>query len=178
MFSKKPSIHIVFITTLYLLVNKIRKEGLMSIEMDVECPEDERSQFARAPELLKYPLHLEFMRDVLRVMVSGNLSPEQLGVFAATAKKAYMEADGKDESLWDCIWAILYACLQGNAPQIAADFGRQAIPPKLRPSFNELEDLLKEARRSHQQKTQRPELSDSQSLVQAVDGLFARMARA
>lgn len=177
MFSKKPSIHIAFIITLYLLTDKVRKEGLMSIECDVECPEDEHSLFARAPELLKYPLHLEFMRDVLRVMVSGNLSPEQLSIFAATAKKAYMEADGKDESLWDCIWAMLYACLQGNAPQIAAEFGRQAIPPKLRPSFNDLEVLLKEARRS-QQKTQRPELNDSQSLAQAVDGLFARMAGA
>lgn len=178
MFSKKPSIHVVFITTLYLLSNKVRKEGLLAIEMDVECPEDEHSLFARAPELFKYPLHLEFMRDVLRVMLSGNLSPEQLGVFVATAKKSYMEADGKDESLWDCIWAMLYAYLQGNAPQIIAEFGRQAVPPKLRPTFNELEDMLKEARHAYQQKTQRLDLSDSQSLAQAIEELFAGMAGA
>ena len=175
MFSKKPTIHIAFITTLYLLTNKIRREGLMSIEMDVESPEAEHSVFARTPELFKYPLHLEFIRDVLRVMVCGNLSPQQLGFFAATAKKSYMEADGKDESLWDCIWAMLYACLEGNAPQIIAEFGRQAIPAKQRPSFNELEDTLKEARRALQQKSQRPDLSDSQSLAQAVDALFAGM---
>ncbi len=58
---------------LYEILAKIRKEGLMSIEGDVETPES-------SPLFSKYPLvhsdhHvIEFMADYLRIMVGGNLN--------------------------------------------------------------------------------------------------------
>jgi chemotaxis protein MotA len=58
---------------LYEILAKIRKEGLMSIEGDVETPES-------SPLFSKYPLvhsdhHVvEFMADYLRIMVGGNLN--------------------------------------------------------------------------------------------------------
>lgn len=62
---------------LYDILNKIRKEGLMAIERDVEKP-------AASPLFAKYPRlvgdhHLvEFLTDYLRLMVSGNLNPLEI----------------------------------------------------------------------------------------------------
>lgn len=62
---------------LYELLSKVRKEGLMSIEGDVESPEE-------SPIFVKYPtvLHdhhaIEFMTDYLRIMVSGNLNAMEI----------------------------------------------------------------------------------------------------
>ncbi|MGA2552840.1 MAG: flagellar motor stator protein MotA [Burkholderiaceae bacterium] len=62
---------------LYDILTKTRKEGLMSIEGDVESPE-------QSPLFQKYPKinadhHLvEFLTDYLRIMVSGNLNPFEI----------------------------------------------------------------------------------------------------
>lgn len=58
---------------LYELLTKIRKEGLMSVESDVDSPEN-------SPLFLKYPTimsdhHIvEFLTDYLRLMVSGSMN--------------------------------------------------------------------------------------------------------
>jgi len=62
---------------LYELLNKIRKEGLMSIERDVEAP-DESPLFAKYPSLLSDHHLVEFITDYLRLMVSGNLNPMEI----------------------------------------------------------------------------------------------------
>ncbi len=62
---------------LYDILQKIRKEGLMAIEGDVEKPES-------SPIFQKYPSigndhHVvEFITDYLRVMVTGNLNPHEI----------------------------------------------------------------------------------------------------
>ena len=62
---------------LYDILQKARKEGLMSIENDVEAPHD-------SPLFQKYPTvgsdhHVvEFMTDYLRMMVSGNLNAHEI----------------------------------------------------------------------------------------------------
>lgn len=62
---------------LYDLLQKARKEGLMSIEGDIEKPQD-------SPIFQKYPTvgadhHLvEFITDYLRMMVSGNLNAHEI----------------------------------------------------------------------------------------------------
>ena len=62
---------------LYEILTKARKEGLMSIEGDVESPHD-------SPIFSKYAVighdhHLvEFITDYLRMMVSGNLNPHEI----------------------------------------------------------------------------------------------------
>jgi chemotaxis protein MotA len=62
---------------LYELLGKIRKEGLMSIEGDVENPE-ESPLFAKYPKVLHDHHVIEFITDYLRIMVSGNLNAMEL----------------------------------------------------------------------------------------------------
>jgi chemotaxis protein MotA len=62
---------------LYELLGKVRKEGLMSIENDVENPE-ESPIFAKYPTVLADHHTVEFMTDYLRIMVSGNLNAMEI----------------------------------------------------------------------------------------------------
>jgi len=62
---------------LYELLGKVRKEGLMSIENDVENPNDS-PLFAKYPTVLADHHVVEFMTDYLRVMVSGNLNAMEI----------------------------------------------------------------------------------------------------
>lgn len=62
---------------LYELLGKVRKEGLMSIEGDVEEPEDSPI-FSKYPQVLQDHHAIEFMTDYLRIMVSGNLNSMEI----------------------------------------------------------------------------------------------------
>ncbi len=62
---------------LFQILTKVRKEGLMSIEKDVENP-GESPLFANYPQLLADHHLLEFLTDYLRLMVSGNLNPLEI----------------------------------------------------------------------------------------------------
>ena len=58
---------------LYDILAKVRKEGLMTIEGDVENPE-QSPLFGRYPNVLHDHHVLEFLTDYLRLMVGGNLN--------------------------------------------------------------------------------------------------------
>ena len=58
---------------LFELLGKVRKEGLMSIENDVENPEASPI-FGKYPEVLHDHHVTEFITDYLRMMVGGNLN--------------------------------------------------------------------------------------------------------
>ncbi|QGZ38779.1 chemotaxis protein MotA [Pseudoduganella flava] len=62
---------------LFELLTKIRKEGLMSIENDVDNPY-ESPVFTRYPLIMQDHLILEFITDYLRLMVSGNMDAFQI----------------------------------------------------------------------------------------------------
>jgi len=62
---------------LYELLSKVRKEGLMSIENDVEEPH-ESPLFAKYPKITADHHVIEFMTDYLRIMVSGNLNAMEI----------------------------------------------------------------------------------------------------
>ncbi len=62
---------------LYELLGKVRKEGLMSIEGDVEQPH-ESPIFAKYPKILHDHHVVEFITDYLRIMVSGNLNAMEI----------------------------------------------------------------------------------------------------
>jgi chemotaxis protein MotA len=62
---------------LFEILVKVRKEGLMSIERDVDAP-GASALFNRFPELLADHHLIEFLSDYLRLMVSGNLNPIEI----------------------------------------------------------------------------------------------------
>ncbi|AUM13626.1 flagellar motor stator protein MotA [Ketobacter alkanivorans] len=65
------------LSLLYELFNKARRNGLMSIEEDVEEP-DQSDIFERYPRITEEHLLLEFICDYLRIISSGNLSAFEL----------------------------------------------------------------------------------------------------
>lgn len=62
---------------LFEILTKIRKDGLMSIENDIEDPEAS-ALFAKYPNILHDHHLVEFMCDYLRLMVSGNMDAFQV----------------------------------------------------------------------------------------------------
>src|SRR3546814_12662761 len=58
---------------LYVLLNKARRDGLMSIESDIEEPESSPI-FADYPRILRDKNLMEFITDYMRLMISGNMS--------------------------------------------------------------------------------------------------------
>jgi chemotaxis protein MotA len=62
---------------LYDILQKARKDGLMSIEKDVESPADS-PLFQKYPKLGSDHHIVEFMTDYLRMMVSGNLNAHEI----------------------------------------------------------------------------------------------------
>jgi len=70
-FSK--ALYLELLSLLYDILAKVRKEGLMSIESDVEAP-DQSPIFTKYPKILADHHAIEFMTDYLRIMVGGNLN--------------------------------------------------------------------------------------------------------
>ncbi|KAF4530852.1 hypothetical protein B566_EDAN018885 [Ephemera danica] len=64
-------------TLLYDILSKVRKEGLMSIEADVDDPENSPI-FSKYPKILADHHAVEFMTDYLRLMVGGNLNSMEI----------------------------------------------------------------------------------------------------
>ena len=59
------------------VLSKVRKEGLMSIEGDIEVPE-QSPVFSKYPAVLADHHIVEFITDYLRLMVSGNMDAFQI----------------------------------------------------------------------------------------------------
>ncbi len=62
---------------LYEILQKVRKEGLMSIEKDVEDPHNS-ALFKKYPNVGHDHHVIEFVTDYLRMMVSGNLNAHEI----------------------------------------------------------------------------------------------------
>lgn len=62
---------------LYEVLNKSRREGMMSIEVDIEEPL-ESPIFSKYPAILKDKHMTEFICDYLRIMSTGNMAPHEL----------------------------------------------------------------------------------------------------
>jgi chemotaxis protein MotA len=59
---------------MYLFLNKVRKEGLLSVEMDVEKPE-ESAIFKNFPDFLNDHHARSFVCDTLRTAITGGVEP-------------------------------------------------------------------------------------------------------
>ncbi|MEO8006251.1 MAG: flagellar motor stator protein MotA [Betaproteobacteria bacterium] len=204
---------------LYEILAKVRKEGLMSVESDVENP-GESPIFSKYPKILADHHAVEFLTDYLRLMVSGNLNafeienlmdneiethhsegelpvhiiqkmgdglpafgivaavmgvvhtmesvgipPAELGMLIAHALVGTFLgillaygfigplSDLLEQKLTEaskpleCIKVTLLASLNGYAPALAVEFGRKVLYSTERPSFLELEEHVKQAKK-------------------------------
>ncbi|MDD2663344.1 MAG: flagellar motor stator protein MotA [Dechloromonas sp.] len=69
--------YIDVLALLFEILAKVRKEGLMSIEGDIENPEASPI-FSKYPEIAGDHHVMEFMTDYLRMMVGGNLNTVEI----------------------------------------------------------------------------------------------------
>jgi len=70
-FSK--ALYLELFALLYEILAKVRKEGLMAIESDVDTPH-ESPVFSKYPKIVSDHHVVEFLTDYLRIMVGGNLN--------------------------------------------------------------------------------------------------------
>lgn len=79
-FKESPYNKVVYMelmTLLYDVLSKIRKEGLMSIESDVDDPQNS-PLFSKYPAIVADHHVIEFITDYLRLMVGGNLNSMEI----------------------------------------------------------------------------------------------------
>lgn len=69
--------HLELLTLLYKLFSKIRKEGLISIESDIENP-SKSAIFSQYKSVLESKNHLNFICDNLKVIITTNVPPHEL----------------------------------------------------------------------------------------------------
>ena len=71
------ALYMDLLALLFEILTKIRKDGMMAIENDVENPESS-TIFSKYPKLLHDHHLIEFITDYLRLMISGNMDAFQL----------------------------------------------------------------------------------------------------
>jgi chemotaxis protein MotA len=67
------TLYLELFALLYEILAKVRKEGLMAIESDVDAPH-ESPVFSKYPQIVSDHHVVEFITDYLRIMVGGNLN--------------------------------------------------------------------------------------------------------
>lgn len=70
-------LYLELMSLLYEILTKVRKEGLMALEGDIDAPH-QSALFAKFPNILGDHHLTEFITDYLRLMVSGNMDPFQI----------------------------------------------------------------------------------------------------
>jgi chemotaxis protein MotA len=208
-------LHMETLLLLHALFDKGRRSGLLSLEQDIEDPASSEI-FRRHPGVLSDHHAVTFIRDYMRLIISGDMDAFQLenlmdveleshhheaaepghavnrvadalpgfGIVAAVlgivntmgalggpieeiGKKVAVALVGsflgillaygfvgplataltrmaEDEGQYFAtIKTCILASLRGYSPKVAVEFGRKAIPPELRPEFEELEEELK-----------------------------------
>ena len=70
-------LYMELMSLLFDVLSKVRKEGLMSIEGDIDSPE-QSPLFSKYPSVLEDHHIVEFMTDYLRLRVSGNMDAFQI----------------------------------------------------------------------------------------------------
>lgn len=71
------SIYMELMALQYQLLTKMRREGVLGVEKDIENPQ-ESVLFSSYPRISEDPLIMGFLTDYLRLMVSGSVDPMEL----------------------------------------------------------------------------------------------------
>jgi chemotaxis protein MotA len=200
---------------LFEFLNKIRREGLLSVEMDVEKPEQSKL-FQQYPNFLKDHHVLAFICDTMRMAITGGVDPFDMdqmmeldmevhfhdinqpvralqsiadalpgfGIVAAVLGvvitmgalggppgeighkvaaalvgtflgillcygvvgplSANMAKTAEQEHAYlHVLRVLMLSFIKGNAPMLAIEIARRAIPSHVRPTFNEMEAACK-----------------------------------
>jgi chemotaxis protein MotA len=69
--------YVVLLKALYDILVKIRKQGMMALEKDLDAP-DGGALCSKYPQIAGDAQLMDFLRDCLRLMISGNLDPQEL----------------------------------------------------------------------------------------------------
>ena len=69
--------YVALLQLLYDILVKMRKEGVMAIERDIESP-NESALFKKYPHVMADHHMVDFITDCLRLIVGGNLDPHEL----------------------------------------------------------------------------------------------------
>jgi flagellar motor component MotA len=133
--------HLQLLGGLFLVLEQIRKEGFMSIEGDAVNPAESKLFYAFGAHDRAYePVYL-FASDVLRLMVSGNLVSSEMSRYM-DAYRITTNLAAEQISMFEVVRLSLIAALDGYAPPISVEFGRQGMPAAVKPSFKALEEFL------------------------------------
>lgn len=71
------AVYMDLMTLLYKLLNKMRRDGMLAVERDIEEPQ-ESALFQEHPAVLSDDMLRNFITDYLRLMISGNMNPHEL----------------------------------------------------------------------------------------------------
>lgn len=215
-----PQAYMEILLLLFELTQKQKKEGVVALEADIENP-DSSPIFQKYPAIRSMPIAFDFLRDYMRLILSGNLDPIELeslmdheittvkhelavpsamvskladglpafGIVAAvmgvvhtmgsvgkvenavlggmvgaalvgtflgilvsygyvTPVAATMEARAdEDVKALEVIKVVIIASLHQYAPAICVEFGRKVIYSSERPSFTELDEAIRAAKK-------------------------------
>ena len=86
--SRNKAEYLDILSLLNGIFSKMRKEGLIAIEYDIENP-DESPIFAKFPSILSNHHALHFICDNLKVIISTNISPHELDDVMETELEAH-----------------------------------------------------------------------------------------
>ena len=70
-------VYMELMALLYTLLSKVRKEGMLGIEQDIEDPAASPI-FSEYPRILEDPMIMSFITDYLRLMVGGSMNAMEL----------------------------------------------------------------------------------------------------
>ncbi len=138
------SSHVSWLLCLKALFTKVKSRGYYAIENDICLSDREGSIFRQFPHVMQKP-YLEFATDILRLIVDGFQSPDDLEIYVKHAISGLTKPkllNRVDKSLFLTIWLPIWCMLKGMSLHIALEFGRQAIPASMKPSRDELYGLL------------------------------------
>lgn len=71
------SIYMELMALQYSLLARMRREGMLGVEQDIENPE-QSSLFSQYPRIVEDPMIMSFLTDYLRLMVGGSMNPMEL----------------------------------------------------------------------------------------------------
>ncbi|RUO23220.1 flagellar motor stator protein MotA [Aliidiomarina iranensis] len=71
------NVYMELMSVLYKILNKMRRDGMLAVERDIEEPA-ESAIFQEHPLVLEDDMIRDFLTDYLRLMISGNMNPQEL----------------------------------------------------------------------------------------------------